>query len=160
MSWTSGYKLSGRSRPKTVAVARKERRLAQVPDAQRLSDEARQTEREASVRRHPVAEPVEEAGERARVEPALAQGGEVVLVAVQPLAAADDLDAAVEQVEARRPRLLRSRLRVERTLRAREALDEDELAALGADPPLVLRRQIRLLAGADVGEADDRDRPG
>src|SRR5579884_241986 len=159
MSCTSGYSLPG-SRHETAPVAREERRLAEVADAERLRDETRQADREAAVRRHPVAERVEEAAKRRRVEAALAQSGEVIVVPVQALATADDLDAAVQQVEARRPGLLRAGMRVERALRRREPLDEYELAVLGADAPFVLRRQVGLLAGADRSEVDDGDRTG
>jgi hypothetical protein len=113
-------------------------------DTDGLRDEPLETEREAAVRRHSVAERVEVRGERRLVESSLGERRLVVRVNVQTLAAGDDLEPAVEQVEAARPlRPVGVRVRVERTLPRREAFDEDELSMLGADAPLVLGRQAR-----------------
>src|SRR5207244_2704246 len=144
-----------------VAVPREERRLADVRETQRLSHEPAQTEREAAVRRHPVSKRVEVGGEGRLVQAALCERRAVVLEAVETLPAGDDLHATVEQVEAaRQVRPLWIGMRVERTLDHREALDEDELAVLLADPPLVGGREVGLLAAADVLEADDRQLGG
>ena len=47
-----------------------------------------------------MGEGFEVAGERCRVETTLGQGGHVVVITVEALAAGDDLDPAEEQVEA------------------------------------------------------------
>ena len=90
------------------------------------------------MRRHPVAERVEVRREGLDVEAAGVERCDVVLVAMQPLAAGDDLEPPVEEVETARPlRPLGVGMRVERTLGCREALDEDQLAVVGADAALV-----------------------
>src|SRR5881275_2590044 len=71
------------------------------------------------------------------IEAAGVERCDVVLVAMQPLAAGDDLEPPVEEVETARPLgPLGVGMRVERTLGRREALDEDQLAVVGADAAL------------------------
>src|SRR5438046_3337615 len=55
-----------------------------------------------AVRRHPVPEGVEVAGERRLVEAPRRERRAVVLIAVEPLPAGDDLQASVEEIEAAR----------------------------------------------------------
>src|SRR5712692_10724051 len=130
-----------------AAVTWEKRRLADVRETERLSHEPAQPEREAAVRRHPVPEGVEVPRERRLVQAALRERRAVVLVPVQALPAGHDLHAAIQQVEAAGPlRPLRIRMRVERPLRRREALDEDELAALLADAPLIRGREVGRVA--------------
>src|ERR1051326_8935734 len=95
--------LTGPSWQQPIAITREERRLADVRSADRLRHEALEAEREAAVRRHPVAERVEIAGERLGVQAARRERSKVVLVAEQALAAGHDLEPAIEQVEAARP---------------------------------------------------------
>src|SRR6478609_9384792 len=129
--------LTGPSWQQPIAITREERRLADVCGADRLRHETLEAEGEASVGRHAVAECVEIRRERGRVEPACFQCGGVVLIEVQPLAAGDDLQPAIQEVEAARPLgPVGVRMRVEGALPRREALDEDELAVLGADSAL------------------------
>src|SRR5438034_9763828 len=109
----------------SVAVTWEERCLADVRETERLRHEPAEPEREAAVRRHPVPEGVEIAGERRLVEAARRERRAVVLIAMEPLAARDDLQAAVEEVEAARScRFRRVRVRVEGSLRHRAAVDE------------------------------------
>src|SRR5690242_11796407 len=62
-----------------IAITREERRLADVRRADHLRHEPLEAEREPAVRRHPVAERVQIAGERFCVEPARGERCEVVL---------------------------------------------------------------------------------
>src|SRR4051794_2435991 len=130
--------LTGASWHQPVPVTREERRLADVRRADRLCDEPLEPEGEAAVRRHAVTEGIEIRGEGLRVHATRSERRDVVLVAMQALAARHDLEAAVQQVEAARPlRPFRVLVCVERPLPRREAFDEDELAVLGADAALV-----------------------
>src|SRR5580765_3985546 len=104
--------LTGSSWHQPVPVTREERGLADVRDADRLRHEALEAEGEAAVRRHPVAERVEVGRERHGIEPPGGERRDVVVVAVQALAACHDLEAAVEEGEAPRPlRTLRDGMR-------------------------------------------------
>jgi hypothetical protein len=102
------------------------------------------------VRRHPVAEGLEVAGERLLREPAGRERGAVVLVPVQTLAAGHDLHPPKEQVEAQGELgSRRVRVRVEGPLLHRIADDEEEVAPVLATGPasqrtFMGRRQIRL----------------
>ena len=78
---------------------------------------------------------------------------EVVVVAVQPLTAGDELHTAKEQVEAVRDRRpFGIRVRVERPLRHRVAAHEQEVGPVLARGPLP---QPTLVRGREVGLADD-----
>src|SRR5712691_9923941 len=66
-----------------VAVTWEERRLADVREPERLRHEPAEPEREAAVRRHPVPEGVEVAGERRLVEAARRERRAGVLVGVE-----------------------------------------------------------------------------
>src|SRR2546423_969220 len=137
-----------------VAVARKQRRLADVRRAREARDEALEPDREAAVRGHPVAERLQVA--LVRLDGAV-ERGDVVLVPVQTLAPGDELEAAEEEVEAvrvlRPPRL---GMRVEGPLRHREPGHEDELAELLAEAALVGRGEVDVV-DAGVREVDPRD---
>src|SRR5260221_5916504 len=95
--------------------------------AREPGDPALEAEREAAVRGHPVPERLQVALVRPGWQAPRRQGRQVVLVAVEALAAGDDLEAAEEQVEAVRvfgpPRL---GMRVERPLRHRIAGHDQE----------------------------------
>src|SRR4051794_10781627 len=92
--------LTGPSWHQPVPVTREERRLADVRRTDRLRDEPLEAEGEAAVRRHPVAERVEVRGEGLGGHPARRERRDVVVVAMQALSAGDDLQAAVQDVEA------------------------------------------------------------
>ena len=86
------------SRREAVDVAGEERDLADVGGAGEAGDPALEADGEAAVGRHAVTERLEVAGERLGV--GVAEGGEVVGVAVEALPAGDELEAAEQQVEA------------------------------------------------------------
>ena len=87
-----------RLRTEPIQVAREQRDLADVGGAGEAGDPAFESDGEAAVRRHAVAERLEVAGERREV--VAVERGDVVVVAVQPLAAGDELEASEQQVEA------------------------------------------------------------
>ena len=86
----------GASRPR---VAGEQGRQAQVGRAGELHEEALEADGEAAVGGHAVAEGFEVGGEGFGAQVAGGEGGDVVGIAVEALAAGDELEAAEEQVE-------------------------------------------------------------
>ena len=133
-----------------MQVTRKQRRLTDVGRAGQPRDPSLEPDREPAVRRHPVAKRLQVAGERLRIEPTGSERRQVVLVAVQALAARRQLEPAEQQVEAVGVlRIDRIGVGVERSFDHRVAGHEYELGAVlaggpVAQPALVRGREVRL----------------